>query len=73
MILNIYDDAARRYSDETCFIFEMYLLVDHSKMLVFIKVFQKVFLVLYEVNHSLFLSQRRSSLVKMALPHNATK
>jgi len=30
-------------SDETCFIFEIYLIVDHSKMLVYIKVLQKNF------------------------------
>jgi len=37
-------DAARRYSDETGFTIEIYLLVDHrSKVLVFIKALQKVF------------------------------
>jgi len=36
-------DAARRYSDETGFIIEIYLLVDHSKVLLFIKALQKVF------------------------------
>jgi len=39
----VYYEAACCYSDETCFIFEIYLLVDHSKILVFIKALQKVF------------------------------
>jgi len=38
----VYYGAACHYSDETCFTFEIYLLVDHSKMLVFIKELQKV-------------------------------
>jgi len=28
-------DAARRYSDESCFFFEMHLLVDHSKIMMY--------------------------------------
>jgi len=31
IILLFYHNAARRYSDETCFIFEIYSLLDHSK------------------------------------------
>jgi len=42
-------------------IFEIYLLVDHSKMLVFITAFQIFFSVLNEVHQFLF--QQRSSLV----------
>jgi len=36
---SVYED----YSDETCFIFEIYLLVDHSKMLVFVRHYKKLF------------------------------
>ena len=35
MILLFCYDAARRCSDESCFIFEMHLLVDHSKIMVY--------------------------------------
>ena len=34
MILLFYYDAARRCSDESCFIFEMHLLIDHCKIMV---------------------------------------
>ena len=61
---NCFDyDSARRYSDEPCFIFDIYLLVNHSKTLVFIKALQ-VISALNEVAYSQqFLSQRPRSLV----------
>jgi len=36
-----YNDAARRSSDETCFIFERCLLLDNSKMLVFLNILKE--------------------------------
>ena len=35
MILLFCYDASRRCSDESCFIFEMHLLVDHSKIMMY--------------------------------------
>jgi len=45
MIPLLYYDEAHRFSDETCFIFEIYPLVelDNSKMLVFIGALPKIF------------------------------
>jgi len=45
MIPLFYCDKAHLFSDETCFLFEIYPLVeeDHSKMLVFIEALSKMF------------------------------
>jgi len=36
-------DAARRCSDEPCFIFEMHLLVDHSKIMLYKALLKRFF------------------------------
>jgi len=43
MILLFRYDAARRCSYEYCFIFEMYLLVDHSKIMVYKALLKRFF------------------------------
>jgi len=50
MILLFWYDAARRYSDESCFIFEMHLLVDHSKIMVYKALLKR--LSAWKLNHA---------------------
>jgi len=42
IVLLLYD-AARRCSDESCFTFEMHLLVDHSKIIVYKALLKRYF------------------------------
>jgi len=62
MILLFHHVEGRRFSDETGFIFEIYLLVDHSKILVFNKALPKSFFSSLNKAHQFF-SQQRSSLI----------
>jgi len=48
MILLFCYDVARRCSDESCFIFEMRLLVDHSKIMVYKALLKRFFSVQVE-------------------------
>jgi len=43
MILLFSYEAARRCSDKSCFIFEMHLLVDHSKIMVYKALLKRFF------------------------------
>ena len=54
MILLFCHDAAHSCSDESCFIFEMHLLVDYSKIVVYKVFLKRFFSVEVEPKHQFF-------------------
>jgi len=59
MILLFCYDAARRCSDESCFIFEMHLLVGHSKIMVYKALLKRFSALKFSQAHQ-FLSEQHS-------------